>query len=178
MCSMTGATAGESGADRSVAAAQLPGRSVIEGAEGIVESAQAAESCRHGNLRHRELRVMNQLFGEEHAPRLRDRDGRGAEVLFKKPAQLTFSHPDASRQGPRQSRPLDQESLRRSAPMLGRRYSRCRANRPVQERSRAGSEGMHESRPPARQRRSGRIGSSPAWAYVPDRSDGSRSRWR
>ena len=42
---------------------------------------------------------MNQLFGEEHAPRLCDRDRRRAEVLFKEPAQLTFSHPDASRKG-------------------------------------------------------------------------------
>ena len=96
---------------------------------------------------------MNQLLGEEHAPRLRDCDGRGAEVSFKKPAQLAFSHRRHESQGPRQFRPLDQESLRRSAPTLARRYSRCRANRPVQERSRAGSEGTHESRPPARQRR-------------------------
>ena len=42
---------------------------------------------------------MNQLLGEEHAPRLRDCDGRGAEVLFKKPAQLAFSHADTSPKG-------------------------------------------------------------------------------
>jgi hypothetical protein len=42
---------------------------------------------------------MNQLFGEEHAPRLCDRHRRRAEVVFKEPAQLTFSHPYASRKG-------------------------------------------------------------------------------
>ena len=41
---------------------------------------------------------MNQLFGEEQAPRLRDRDRRRAQVLFKEPAQLTCSHPEASGQ--------------------------------------------------------------------------------
>ena len=39
---------------------------------------------------------MNQLFGEEHAPRLCYRYRRSAEVLYKKPSQLTFSHPHAS----------------------------------------------------------------------------------
>lgn len=42
---------------------------------------------------------MNQLFGKEHAPRLCDRDRRRAEVFFKEPAQLTFSHSDARRKG-------------------------------------------------------------------------------
>ena len=44
-----------------------PWRPLIEGAEGIVESAQAAEVRRHGNLRHRKLCVMNQLFGKSRA---------------------------------------------------------------------------------------------------------------
>ena len=42
---------------------------------------------------------MNQLFGEEQAPRLRDRDRRSAEVLVKEPTQLTCSHPYAGSQG-------------------------------------------------------------------------------
>src|SRR6185503_12155431 len=72
---------------------------MIEGAEGIVESAYAAKSRYHGNLRHREPCIMNQLFSEEHASCLCDRHRRRAEVLFKEPAQLTFTHPHASGKG-------------------------------------------------------------------------------
>jgi len=42
---------------------------------------------------------MNQLFGEEHSPRLCYRYGRSAEVLIKEPTQLAFSNPHASSKG-------------------------------------------------------------------------------
>jgi hypothetical protein len=67
--------------------------------EGIIEPAQAPESCGHGYLRHRQAGVMQQLFGKEQAPGLSHRDGRGAEMPSKEPAQLTLSHSNVCPKG-------------------------------------------------------------------------------
>ena len=41
--------------------------------------------------RHRQPRLVDELLGEQHAPRLRDRDRRGAEVLLEQPAELPLA---------------------------------------------------------------------------------------
>ena len=40
---------------------------------------------------HRKLRVLDQLLGEQHAPRLRHGDGRRAQMLVEQPAQLPLA---------------------------------------------------------------------------------------
>ena len=39
---------------------------------------------------------MNELFGEQHTPRLRDRDRRGAEMLAEQAPQLPLADAEAS----------------------------------------------------------------------------------
>src|SRR3954447_5742608 len=49
----------------------------------------ASISCALG---HRQARLVNELLGEQHAVRLRDCDGRSAEVLLEQAAQLPSAH--------------------------------------------------------------------------------------
>ena len=53
--------------------------------ESLVEPAHAAEARCHRHLGHGQAGLLDQLLGEQHAPRLRDRDRRGAEVLAEHP---------------------------------------------------------------------------------------------
>jgi hypothetical protein len=59
--------------------------------KGLVESPHAAEAGSRSDVRHRHLRVVDQLFREQYTPGLRNRDGRGPEMLEKKPAQLPLA---------------------------------------------------------------------------------------
>ena len=54
------------------AAAQLAGRAFVEGEEGVVEAADAAEAGGHGDRGHGQARFVEKLLGEEHAAGLRD----------------------------------------------------------------------------------------------------------
>ena len=51
-----------------------------------------------GHLGHRQARLLDELLGQQHAPCLRHRHRRGAQVLFEKPAQLPFAHAQPSSQ--------------------------------------------------------------------------------
>ena len=55
-------------------APQRAGRPAEQLAEGLVEAAHAAEARGQRHLGHRQVRVVDQLLGEQHAPRLRDGD--------------------------------------------------------------------------------------------------------
>ncbi len=58
-------------------------------AKGLVEAADAAKAGGKSDLRHRQTRVMDQLFGEQHAAGLRHRDRRRTEMLHEESAQLS-----------------------------------------------------------------------------------------
>src|SRR5262249_47145592 len=66
-----------------------------EVAETLVEPPDTAESGRHGDFGHRETRFVNELFREEHPTRLRDGDGRGAEMPLKETPELPLTEPEA-----------------------------------------------------------------------------------
>ena len=57
----------------------------------LIEPAHAAESRCKGNIGHRHPGLVNEVFSKEHAPGLRDCNGRSAEMLQKQPAQLPLS---------------------------------------------------------------------------------------
>ena len=74
------------------AAAQLAGWALVEGEEGVIEAADAAEARRHRDRSHGQAGFMQKLLGEEHAARLRDGQGRCADVLIEKAAELALAH--------------------------------------------------------------------------------------
>ena len=76
---------------RGVLAAQFRGRPAEELQENFVESANAAETGRERDFRHRHRGLMDQLFGEQHAPRLRHRHRRCAKMLHEESPQMTFA---------------------------------------------------------------------------------------
>ena len=127
---------------------------------------------------HRQARLVQQLLGEQHAPRLGDGDRRGAEMVLEQPAQLAAA--DAQPLGQHLDTGVARRRARRrrSAPARGSPCSRCRARRRGRARSRAGSAGRGGSPPPAPRRPRRRSGSSRTSACAPGRSAGSRSRSR
>ena len=56
-------------------APQITGRTTKQRQECFVESADAAEPCGKGDLSHRQVRFMDELFGEQNAAGLGDGDG-------------------------------------------------------------------------------------------------------
>ena len=60
--------------------------------EYFVEPAQAIEAGSERHFGHRHLRFVDQMFSEEYAAGLRNRNGRCSEMLQKKPAQLPFAN--------------------------------------------------------------------------------------
>ena len=159
-------------------AAQRAGRPAEQVAEDLVEAAHAAEARGQRHFGHRQARVVQQLLGEQHAPRLRDGDRRGAEMLLEQPPQLAAA--DAQPLGQRLDvgivaveRAVGDQRQRRGSPCW-----RCRARRRGRARSRAGSAGRGGTPPPGRRRPRRRSGSSRASACAPGRSAGSRCRSR
>src|SRR6185437_2839756 len=67
---------------------QRAGRAAEELAEGLVEAADAAEAGGQRHLAKRHARLVDELFGEEHAPRLRHRHRRGAQMLVEQAPEL------------------------------------------------------------------------------------------
>src|SRR5579859_6210894 len=61
----------------------------------LMKTANAAESCRERNVRHGHPGLVDELFGEEHAPGLRHGDGRRAEVLKEQSSELAFPEPES-----------------------------------------------------------------------------------
>ncbi len=80
-----------SGNVRRARSPQSAGRAREQGLERLVEPAHAAEAGREGDFDHRQVRLMDQLLGEQHAACLRDGDGRSAQMLAKKSAQVALA---------------------------------------------------------------------------------------
>ena len=59
--------------------------------EDFVEPAQAAEARCHGDFCHGHASFVDEMFGEEDAPGLRDCDWRGSEVFEEEPSELTLA---------------------------------------------------------------------------------------
>ena len=78
--------------------AQFARRAAEQLPERLVETANAAEACGERHFGHRQMRLVNELFGEQHAPCLRDRDRRGAEMLLEQAPQLALADAEASGQ--------------------------------------------------------------------------------
>ena len=78
--------------------AQRARRSPVGLPQGVVEPAHAPEARPERDLRHRERRLAEEFLGEEDAMRLRDGDGRRADVAVEEPPEL----PVADAQAPRQ----------------------------------------------------------------------------
>jgi hypothetical protein len=72
--------------------ANLHRRAVIGFADRRVEPADRSISCGNCELRHRQIRFVDQLFGEVHAARLRHCVGRGAQMAQEQSAQMAGTH--------------------------------------------------------------------------------------
>src|SRR5690242_20076057 len=72
---------------------QFAGCAVVKLAKRVVEPADAAETRRLGDCRHRKPRFLDQLLGKQNTPRLRHRDRRHAKMLVEKAAQLPLTEP-------------------------------------------------------------------------------------
>ena len=57
----------------------------------LVEAADAAEAGGEGDLGHRQLGLVDELLGQQHAAGLRDGDRRGAEMLLEQPPQMALA---------------------------------------------------------------------------------------
>ena len=76
-------------------APQRARRPLEELSEGLVEAPHAAKAGGQCDRRHGQLRVVDELLGEQHAPCLRDRVGRCTQVLREQPTQLAPAHAQA-----------------------------------------------------------------------------------
>ena len=65
------------------------GRAAEEGPKRLVEAADAAEAGREGDLGEGHRGLVDELLGEQHPPRLRDRHRRGAGYLLERAAGST-----------------------------------------------------------------------------------------
>jgi hypothetical protein len=54
-----------------------------QGLEGLVETPDGTKARREGDLRHGQMRFLDQLLGEKHPPRLRHRNRRCAKMLLE-----------------------------------------------------------------------------------------------
>ena len=77
---------------------QCAGRTTEKLVECFIEPPHAAESSRQCNFGHRHSSFVNKLLGKKHTPRLRDRDGGGAEMLLKQTPEVAFAQTKAFRQ--------------------------------------------------------------------------------
>ena len=73
-------------------AAQLAGRTLVESAEGVIETSDAAEAGGHGHGDHRQARFVEKLLSEEDSTRLCDGQWRCADMLIEEAAELALSH--------------------------------------------------------------------------------------
>ena len=143
----------------------------------LIESPHAAESGCQRNFRHRHLRLVDQLLGKEHAPRLRHRNRRSSKMLHKQPPKLALA----------QAKPIRQ----RFHAVVVLRRSRAPSVISASARETVFEVPRHEARSGAvsgRQRRHGRNllpaplppnrknGNSRTWPYAPDKQAGNRCR--
>ena len=61
----------------------------------LVESPDTAEACGQGNFGHRQIRLVDQLLGEEDATGLGHNDGRCAQMLDEQSPKMTFTDAEA-----------------------------------------------------------------------------------
>ena len=64
---------------------------MIEPLKRFVKPTHAAETAGQGHVDHRQTGLMNELFGQQHPPRLRDGDRRRADVLAKQASKLSLA---------------------------------------------------------------------------------------
>src|SRR6185312_6570870 len=83
---------------RALGATQQGGRPIEQREEGFIESAHASKTRRESDFGHRQARLVNELLREKDAARLRNGNGRGAEMLAKQTPELTLAHAEALRQ--------------------------------------------------------------------------------
>ena len=57
----------------------------------FIESPQTAKAGRQRNLCHGHIGFVDQLLGEQHTPRLRDRNRRRSKMLSKQPPQMPLA---------------------------------------------------------------------------------------
>src|SRR5947199_151584 len=76
---------------RTLRAAQLAGRPLIENLKRRVEPADAVKPGSQRDLGHRHSRFDNQLFREENAARLSNSDQRGSKMLPEETPKLTLT---------------------------------------------------------------------------------------
>ena len=101
------------------AAAQLAGRPLVEREEGVVEAADASEAGGHGNRCHGQAGFVQKLLGEENAARLRNGQGRCADVLIEETAELTLAYAERGGKAARRTRSGRRERPRRCGPSHG-----------------------------------------------------------
>src|ERR1700760_4549461 len=77
---------------------ERPRGAVKELEKGLVKPPHAAEAGGGGDIRHRHLSVVNQLFREQHPPCLCNRQRGGAKMLQEEAAQLALAQTQACRQ--------------------------------------------------------------------------------
>ena len=158
--------------------AQFRGRPTKERPQSLIESTHASKSGGEGNLRHGELRLMNQLLGDKHAACLGDGDLARLPRCLRNNFSEGGARLDAQSRSPgiqRRPRPARQDQ---SGPWPGKRCWKRRARRPTRVLFPGGSAGTGESRPPAPRRRWDSSGNSPVLGDAPGRSVGSRCQWR
>ena len=150
------------------------GRPPVQLLEDLVESPDAAEAGRRGDLCHRQSRVLDQLLGQKDPPGLGDRDRRGTKMLPEQTSELTLANSEPCRQGsrhsPRRGPPL------RSAQVRGIRCWSFRARRRARATFPADSGDTGEIRPlapPPPWERSARF---LAWAWAPGKTAGNKLR--
>src|SRR5215813_12227945 len=61
----------------------------------LVKSPNTTEACGQRNFGHRQIRLVDQLFGEEDATGLGHNDGRCAQMLNEQSPKMTFTDAEA-----------------------------------------------------------------------------------
>src|SRR3954454_16520478 len=69
-------------------------RSPINLSEHRIESPQAAEACAHGDLRHREISLVQKPLRPLHACRLGDLNRACSKVHLEEPGQMSRTDPE------------------------------------------------------------------------------------
>ena len=89
-------TAPEMGAWRGTSNTVSRALALIEA--GALDTGDAAEAGRHRHLGHRQVTVVDQLFGQQHPPRLGHADRGRAQMLAEQAAQMPLAHAQPRRQ--------------------------------------------------------------------------------
>jgi hypothetical protein len=67
----------------------------VDALECFVETSYAPKPAREGDFDHRQIGLLDQLFGKKYAACLGDSNGSGAHVSAKQATELTFANPQS-----------------------------------------------------------------------------------